>query len=461
LCKILNYDEDWEFSLNICDADGDTPLGIHYSVEPQALSPDQTLPIPAPELISPKNTFMTNNRYPIFSWKTPVLTNNPVQDWHFQIDLAKSPDFSNPEIQIDSRDNSIGFMPAMPLHSADATVRFQMQQPLADGVWWWRVKAWDGTTFSEVTPGRKLTIDSLPPRILDISAQQIQLFSRWQGPVPTSKLAIQLTYSEEYADKVRIELIGSNQKPLNLKLTSGQEQHLTTSMAMMGIIGNYSFVKATLYDLLGHQTIDSVGVTLGWIRQLGGIAQSPDTVADGSFTVSWITANLSPQNVKNFDVKFKVDDGPWQIWLEKYPAYSAEFHNAIPGHRYQFETAVREKNGQREDFSGIAESQTIVLSEVSTAMPLDFLLSANYPNPFNSATQFEFSIPQAERVSILIFNAAGKLVQTLFQNHRFEAGQHKFSWDTASKSGAIPSGVYFCRFHAGPFTTVRRMTLVK
>ena len=95
-------------------------------------------------------------------------------------------------------------------------------------------------------------------------------------------------------------------------------------------------------------------------------------------------------------------------------------------------------------------------SETKNTAPVDFSLSQNFPNPFNPTTTILFTLPKSEHVSMTLYNAAGKLVQTLIRK-RLEAGLHKFAF----KATDIPSGIYFYRIKAGRFSATQKMVLAK
>jgi hypothetical protein len=83
-------------------------------------------------------------------------------------------------------------------------------------------------------------------------------------------------------------------------------------------------------------------------------------------------------------------------------------------------------------------------------------LSQNYPNPFNPSTNIKFQIPKEDFVKLVIFDIAGRELQTLV-NGKLNAGTHSASWNAS----AFPSGVYFYNLQAGGFSETKKMTLVK
>ncbi len=90
-----------------------------------------------------------------------------------------------------------------------------------------------------------------------------------------------------------------------------------------------------------------------------------------------------------------------------------------------------------------------------------FRLDRAYPNPFNPVTTIKFAIPESRQVSLKIFDLAGRLVKTIFDEYR-EAGSYEVAWrgrDNAQRK--VAAGVYFYRLESGRFQQTRSLTLVK
>ncbi|NIR71236.1 MAG: T9SS type A sorting domain-containing protein [Phycisphaerae bacterium] len=94
-------------------------------------------------------------------------------------------------------------------------------------------------------------------------------------------------------------------------------------------------------------------------------------------------------------------------------------------------------------------------------VPEEFGLEQNYPNPFNPATTISYQLPQAEKVSIVIYDLIGRQVRELI-NRNQEAGVHSVKWDGRDQARqTVAAGVYIYKITAGQFSQVRKMVLVK
>jgi len=86
----------------------------------------------------------------------------------------------------------------------------------------------------------------------------------------------------------------------------------------------------------------------------------------------------------------------------------------------------------------------------------DYLLSDNYPNPFNPATTIQYALPETGDVLLTIYDLRGQEVASLVSEVH-QAGYHKATWDASNFS----SGIYFYRLQAGNFVQTRKMVLLK
>ena len=99
-----------------------------------------------------------------------------------------------------------------------------------------------------------------------------------------------------------------------------------------------------------------------------------------------------------------------------------------------------------------------VSSEDEPELPEAYALAQNYPNPFNPATTIRFQLPQAEQVTLRVFDVLGREVAALLDNTSLAGGEHTVRFDASG----LTSGVYLYRLEAGAsFVQTRRMILVK
>jgi len=95
-------------------------------------------------------------------------------------------------------------------------------------------------------------------------------------------------------------------------------------------------------------------------------------------------------------------------------------------------------------------------------IPSDFVLSQNFPNPFNPVTTIRYGLPKDARVTVKVYNILGEEVVTLVDDERKTAGFHVAIWDGRNQEGrSVASGVYVYRLSAGSFSNTKKMALVR
>ncbi len=89
------------------------------------------------------------------------------------------------------------------------------------------------------------------------------------------------------------------------------------------------------------------------------------------------------------------------------------------------------------------------------------LLAQNRPNPFNPSTTIGFTLTEAGRVELKIYDVAGRVVRTLLTRD-CDAGEHSAVWDGCDDRGhRMTSGVFFARLQLDETTLSRKMVLLK
>jgi 3-phytase len=106
------------------------------------------------------------------------------------------------------------------------------------------------------------------------------------------------------------------------------------------------------------------------------------------------------------------------------------------------------------DFDGATEfSETV---EVNFPGPNNFILSQNFPNPFNPNTIISIRLPFTVRIRLTVYDITGELVNELASGE-YQAGTHQFNFEAENLS----SGIYFYRFEGPGFQQTRKMIYIK
>ncbi len=96
------------------------------------------------------------------------------------------------------------------------------------------------------------------------------------------------------------------------------------------------------------------------------------------------------------------------------------------------------------------------------ALPLEYGLDQNFPNPFNAQTMINFSMHAQEHVVLKVYNVLGQEVVTLL-DQQMDAAKHEILWEGNNNQGTVvASGTYFYSLKIGDsFEETRQMTLLK
>jgi hypothetical protein len=92
------------------------------------------------------------------------------------------------------------------------------------------------------------------------------------------------------------------------------------------------------------------------------------------------------------------------------------------------------------EFSVVLIEGEATSSEQTKDLPDLVTLIGSFPNPFSRETTIEFELAGSSRVTMLIYDVAGKLRTTLLDDRLLSAGSHRVRWDPPQSA----SGLYIC-----------------
>ena len=98
----------------------------------------------------------------------------------------------------------------------------------------------------------------------------------------------------------------------------------------------------------------------------------------------------------------------------------------------------------------------VFVNPISLDVPKSYLLSQNFPNPFNPATTINYELPEAGYVKLVVYDILGREIVILV-NEKESAGRYKVQWDASQ----YPSGVYFYKLITKDFSETKKMVLIK
>jgi hypothetical protein len=132
----------------------------------------------------------------------------------------------------------------------------------------------------------------------------------------------------------------------------------------------------------------------------------------------------------------------------------------VSDHLYQYYHVTATDFGGNEGAASSLFNVCASVNPVPTA-PTAFALRSCVPNPFALTTSIHFNVPRQARLSVKVYDAAGRLVESVTDG-TFEPGRHSVEWtgrDAAGKS--VGPGIYFVRMEAGGFSATRKLILLR
>ncbi len=111
------------------------------------------------------------------------------------------------------------------------------------------------------------------------------------------------------------------------------------------------------------------------------------------------------------------------------------------------------------DMTGNVAKESFSLD--ASAIPGQFIVGQNTPNPFNPSTHIPFTLTSDRRVRIEIYDMLGRRIRVLADD-LFGAGSHSVMWDAADESGRqVSSGVYIYTVVSGGRSETRKMMFLR
>jgi len=98
----------------------------------------------------------------------------------------------------------------------------------------------------------------------------------------------------------------------------------------------------------------------------------PDSVPFRNLQLGWTGTDHGGSGIQFFDVRYRIDGGPWILWQEQTLATSATLNTMRDGF-YEFEARAVDKLNQVEQFTGIPEAGIIVDAQAPFVQPAVWL----------------------------------------------------------------------------------------
>jgi hypothetical protein len=182
---------------------------------------------------------------------------------------------------------------------------------------------------------------------------------------------------------------------------------------------------------------------------------------DARVELNWSTGSES--NLQQFIVtRSTMEEGVYHTVHSEPAANSAAGHNyrwadadVENGITYYYQLIVSDAEGSHTYNDGHRE---VIVHATPHAgdVPDEFGLAQNYPNPFNSRTVFDFTLADAGRTTLKVYDLLGREMATVVNDY-MTAGKHHVNWSAAG----LPTGVYIYTLSSGTFVQTRKLLYLK
>lgn len=117
---------------------------------------------------------------------------------------------------------------------------------------------------------------------------------------------------------------------------------------------------------------------------------------------------------------------------------------------------VNSHSGGDDAFAVKLSASDIVHVKDDMNLLTDFGLSQNYPNPFNPSTVIQYTIPQAGKVKLTVYDVQGRIIELLVDGYK-QPGQYVIEFQPVN----LASGIYFYQLNVnGVYIESRKMLLL-
>jgi len=176
---------------------------------------------------------------------------------------------------------------------------------------------------------------------------------------------------------------------------------------------------------------------------------------ENCITVTWTLSEVD-EDVQFFIQRANANNGQFEELAHseierKGQTFSYSDFAIEPGKSYRYRVDVGADDGRKVLFE---------VGPISVACT-SLALFQNYPNPFNPSTTISYYLPADDRVSLEIYDAAGRVMARLVEGEQ-PSGHYSIRWRGRDTRGDLaPSGVYFYRLKVGKRALTRKMILLR
>lgn len=191
---------------------------------------------------------------------------------------------------------------------------------------------------------------------------------------------------------------------------------------------------------------------------------------EGNFVVVWVDKRNGDKDIyaQRYDVSFNPLGVNFRVNSDTGSADQSEPAVATDGERIFF-TWVDGRNSDLDIFAKAIDWNWTYVNEIDIQDDISsFVLSQNFPNPFNLTTTIQSTVHSKRKTAkspihttLKIYNIRGRLVKTLV-NEDLKPGTYTVIWDGKDNRGSeVASGIYFYRLKSEDCIETKKMLFLK
>lgn len=172
---------------------------------------------------------------------------------------------------------------------------------------------------------------------------------------------------------------------------------------------------------------------------------------DPHFSVDRLAANGS-------DLVFSSEDGYGRMFIKEDEGYRAVSSSIVLGSLASGDSLNLKTFLLAEIVNGFLGYNPSTSLQESISVLLN---GSNYPNPFNGETTIQYTLSEAGRVTIEIYDLNGKVIKKLV-NDDLLPGSYSVTWDATGENGnPVEDGFYFFKVRQGNHSVTEKMVLLR
>lgn len=195
---------------------------------------------------------------------------------------------------------------------------------------------------------------------------------------------------------------------------------------------------------------------LGYLKPITGISRS---IQDGVLTLAWSPPENPEYEVYSYQLFRRFGAGAFELVSEV--ALTGYTEELLISGEFNFYVKVMYPQGASRASDVLSFSWGGSEAPNENQSPTVTKLKGNFPNPFNPETTIVFSLAEASKTKLSVYNLKGQKVTDLLDANML-SGEHRKVWNGRDARGqSVSSGIYFVRLQTKDGNFSHKLMLMK